>query len=319
MRDAILADEPGGHHALAVVVRVALGSPALSGWMVWPVAEAVASTATESARPADFDDGLALLAALTPRSTGEFAIRTFLNTDLDRTLGVVATWIKDDDPAVRRLAGERTRPRLPWAKRVPEPARRPAATLPLLDLPYRDPSDFVRRSVANHLRRHLPAGPGRRGRGGDALVGGARRPHRRPGWTLGHSMRTLVKQGSPEALALLGLRGDRETLRVVGPTPRAKTVAVGHDLTFDARVTNTADEPVTPAIDYVIHYLKANGASAPRVFTLAKRTLAAAETVDIARRQSFRPVSTRRLHPGAHALVQINGHRFGHADFTLRG
>ncbi|HEX5400940.1 MAG TPA: hypothetical protein VFX16_01415 [Pseudonocardiaceae bacterium] len=39
--------------------------------------------------------------------------------------------------------------------------------------------------------------------------------------------------------------------------------------------------------------------------------------MDIERRQSFRPIRTRRYHPGEHALeLQINGHRFGHADFT---
>ena len=51
--------------------------------MIWPVTEAVAVTATRSGSESDFDEGMALLAELTSRLTAEFAIRTFLETNLD--------------------------------------------------------------------------------------------------------------------------------------------------------------------------------------------------------------------------------------------
>lgn len=65
-----------------------------------------------------FDDSLALLSALTPRLTSEFALRIFLNADLDRTLAVVRTRTDHGGDAVRRLAREGTRPKLPWARQV---------------------------------------------------------------------------------------------------------------------------------------------------------------------------------------------------------
>jgi 3-methyladenine DNA glycosylase AlkC len=148
---AITSDEPGGYEALADVIRAALRDPELTGWMVWPVTEAVTAAATRSLASRDFEDGLELLAELTPRLTSEFAIRTFLDADLDRTLATVLTWTGHEDHAVRRLASEGTRPKLPWARQVPAITRDPRATVPVLNRLYGDESEFDRRSVANHL------------------------------------------------------------------------------------------------------------------------------------------------------------------------
>jgi 3-methyladenine DNA glycosylase AlkC len=100
-----------------------------------------------------------LIAELTPRLTGEFAIRRLLVHDPDRALAAALGWTGHPDEHVRRLASEGTRSYLPWAVRVPALVQRPEATLPILDALYRDPSEYVRRSVANHLNdlaRHAP-------------------------------------------------------------------------------------------------------------------------------------------------------------------
>jgi 3-methyladenine DNA glycosylase AlkC len=317
---AILTDLPGGYAELAATIRTALRDPALTGWMIWPVTEAVATAATNSPDPGDvdagdFDDGLALLAELSPRLTSEFAIRTFLNADLDRTLAHVLTWTDDADPAVRRLASEGTRPKLPWAKQVPALSRRPAATVPVLDELYRDESDFVRRSVANHLNDISRLDP-------DLATSTAGRwtaePDPNTPWVVRHGMRTLVKQGNPSALALVGFTGERTAFAVTGPTVAADRVVLGDDLVFTASITNVSQVPATVAIDYVVNHVKANGSRTPRVFKLAKKTLAPGATVDITRRHPFRPISTRTYYAGEHDVqLQINGHRFGTALFTL--
>ncbi|MDQ0674278.1 3-methyladenine DNA glycosylase AlkC [Pseudarthrobacter siccitolerans] len=100
--------------------------------------------------------------------TGEFAIRRLLAKDPDRALEAIRELTADPDEHVRRLASGGTRPYLPWAVRVPVLVERPEATLPILDALYRDSSEYVRRSVANHLNdlaRHAP----------DAVVATARR------------------------------------------------------------------------------------------------------------------------------------------------
>lgn len=105
--------------------------------MIWPVTEAVAVTATRSGSESDFDEGMALLAELTSRLTAEFAIRSFLETNLDRSLAIALTWTGHEDEHVRRLATEGTRTRLPWGRRVKELTARPESTIVILDELYR--------------------------------------------------------------------------------------------------------------------------------------------------------------------------------------
>ncbi|MFJ5228656.1 DNA alkylation repair protein [Kitasatospora sp. NPDC088391] len=310
---ALVADAGGGWDELADAVRALLGRPELTGWMVWPVTEAVAAAAT--APGGDFADGLDLLAALTPRLTAEFALRAFLDADLDRTLAAARAWSASPDPAVRRLASEGTRPRLPWARQVPALTAAPGVTVPILDALRHDPDEVVRRSVANHLNDLSRLDPAL------ATATAARwaaDPDAATASVVRHAMRTLIKDGDPAALALVGFHGDREDLKVVGPLLDRSTVPIGGTLTFTARVTNVSAAPVSLVIDYVVHHRKANGRTTPKVFKLTRRTLAPDATTDLTRHHSFRPLTTRTYHPGEHALqLQVNGHRFDTAPFTL--
>ncbi|WP_458083915.1 DNA alkylation repair protein [Streptomyces malaysiensis] len=313
--DALLADCGRDYERLAHAVRKGLTLPDLTGWMIWPVGEAVAVAATEAADGQYFDDGLDLLAELTPRLTSEFALRTFLNQDLERTLAAALTWTDSPDPAVRRLASEGSRPKLPWARQVPELNRDPGATVPVLDKLHSDISPDVRRSVANHVNdiSRLDAEL--------ATKVAARWTHNPAPTTpalVRHAMRTLVKKGDPAALELVGFHGGREDLQVVGPLLTETAIPHGGTLVFTASVTNVSDRPVSLAIDYVVHHLKANGKLAPKVFKLTKRNLAPAESVDVTRNHSFRPISTRVYYPGTHAVqLQVNGHQFGLTEFRL--
>jgi hypothetical protein len=131
-------------------------------------------------------------------------------------------------------------------------------------------------------------------------------------------MRTLVKQADPEALALVGFRSEPGALRVGGPDLRELSVPRGGELHFDLTIANTSEAAATVAIDYVIHYRKADGRRAPKVFKLSSRRLGPGEEIAIARRHSFQDRSTRRHHPGTHALeLQVNGERHGRTEFLL--
>jgi len=88
---------------------------------------------------------------LTKRSTSEFSIRPFLIQDQERTLTRINEWVFDPDPHVRRLCSEGTRPRLPWAPRIPAFINDPSPVLPILEVLKDDKVLYVRRSVANHL------------------------------------------------------------------------------------------------------------------------------------------------------------------------
>lgn len=88
---------------------------------------------------------------LTRRFSAEFSMRAFLIHRQDRTLDRLRAWTRDKDPHVRRLCSEGSRPRLPWAQRIPAFMKNPALTLPILERLKDDPDLYVRRSVANHL------------------------------------------------------------------------------------------------------------------------------------------------------------------------
>lgn len=88
---------------------------------------------------------------LTRRFSAEFSIRHFLIRFPERTLGRLMEWTKDSDVHVRRFCSEGTRPRLPWAIRIPAFIKDPKPVLPILEALKDDPQLYVRRSVANHL------------------------------------------------------------------------------------------------------------------------------------------------------------------------
>lgn len=302
-----------GYPTAAGAFRAALAVPEFTGWFLWPVSEAAVTLALESGTVPDFDDCLALLAALTPRLTGEFAVRRLLERDPDRSLRTILAWTASPDEHVRRLASEGTRPYLPWAVRVPALIREPHATLPVLDALYRDPSGYVRRSVANHLNdlaRHAPG----------TVVDTARRwlaaPDANTGGVVRHGLRTLVKKGHPEALALLGFTPAQ--VAVSGPHLDRDVLALPGELVFTFEVSNTGREDVRLAVDYLVHYRKADGGQSAKVFKISTLTLAPGESRTLSKRHAFRQMTTRVHYPGVHALeLQINGATHGRKEFLL--
>lgn len=312
VREAVLADLPDAYPAFADIVHAALRRPGFTGWMTFPVNAAVAERALASGA---FEPGLALLADLTPLLTAEMAVRPFLGEDLPRALRPVLEWTRHPDQRVRRLASEGTRPRLPWAPRLTALVADPTPALPVLDALYRDRSEYVRRSVANHLNDISHDHPG------TAVATAARwlaDPARTTPALIRHGLRTLVKGGHPDALALLGHDPD-VAVQVGGPDIRTPEVHIGEHLVFGYEITNTGPRRTRLVIDYVIHHRKANGSLAPKVFKLATRDLASGERWAGVRRHSLRALRTRRHYAGTHRVqLQINGQPHGTADFTLR-
>ncbi|GGR77222.1 hypothetical protein GCM10010269_15600 [Streptomyces humidus] len=314
LRDALLADIPGGYAELARVVRAARdGVPEFGGWLIRPVTSAVAVKAVAEGTDGAFDDAMALLADLTGRLTSEFALRVLLRHDLDRALGIIAGWTASPDADVRRLASEGTRPRLPRSARVPELIARPGVTVPVLDALHRDGSEYVRRSVADHLddlsRDHA-----------DLAVATARRwlgdPAPATGRMVRHGLRTLVRRGHPGALGLLGFAP--VTLEVDGPVLDRTRVPFGGSVRLTAAIRNTGAEDARLAIDYVVHHPRADGSRSTATFKLTTRTLAPGETVTVTREHSFRLLATGCHHPGSHAVaLQINGVTSHRAEFEI--
>ena len=257
---------------------------------------------------------LAALREMTKRFSAEFAIRPFLEQHAELTLATLDGWATDPHPQVRRLVSEGSRPRLPWGTRLQGFVRDPAPVLVLLEKLKEDPELYVRRSVANNLNDIAKDHP-------DLVVATLRRwqksknPETR--WLVKHALRTLLKQGHPEALALLGYSPEVavEVRGLAVSPPRIKT---GEAITFAFTVISRADRAQKLMIDYVLHYRKANGKTAPKVFKLTTRTLAAHATETIEKSHPFKRIGIRPYYPGEHTVeVQINGRSHGGVAFVL--
>lgn len=251
----------------------------------------------------DVDASLDALGALTRRFTAEFAIRPYLVHHTDATFARLEAWVDAPCPHQRRLVSEGTRPRLPWGERLRDLQADPSPSIALLDRLVDDPSEYVRRSVANHLndiaKDHpaLAVATAERWRDDDT-------PHRVR--LIRHGMRTLVKGGDPGALAVTGVRADADVH--VDAFDASTNVTLGEALTLHARITSREPAPIDVVVDFVIHHVRANGQTSPKVFKWRRRTLAPGETLTLDKGHGIRRITTRRYYPGTHRVdLQVNG------------
>nr|WP_275116098.1 DNA alkylation repair protein [Aliiroseovarius subalbicans] len=259
-----------------------------------------------------FDLSLQTLAAFTSGFSSEFDVRPFLDADLPRAMGHVTRWAQDENEHLRRLASEGTRPRLPWGMQLKGLIADPAPILPVLDALRDDPSEYVRRSVANNLNDIAKDHPDLVARiAADWLVDAS--PARVK--LVRHACRTLIKVGHPGALAAFGYHPPklRASLAVTPATAR-----MGDDLCLDLTLAGTNAAPQALVVDYVLHYVRARGKTGPKVFKWTQLELAPDAPRTLTRVHKLREVTTRRHYPGLHRIeAQVNGQVVAEAAFTL--
>jgi 3-methyladenine DNA glycosylase AlkC len=251
---------------------------------------------------------------ITQRFTAEFSIRPFLQRYPDLTLAQLRIWTKDSSEHVRRLVSEGTRPRLPWAPRLPAFQKNPTPTLALLERLKDDPSLYVRRSVANHLNDIGKDHPQRLLEVAQRWLKGAG-PERQ--WLIRHALRSLVKQGHPAALALMGF-GQDITVEIHGAQITPAQAPLGSHVTLTCEVHNPTELAQQVLVDFRVHYVKANGRTSPKVFKLKTLDLPPRGRVPLQKKVSLAPMTTRRLYPGTHTIdLLINGQPYPLGSFVL--
>jgi 3-methyladenine DNA glycosylase AlkC len=294
--------------AAGVVLRTVPTSD-LTMWEAWPVTDWVAGAGIDTPAAA-----LEVLAAITARASGEFAIRPFIGRCPDLTFETLLRWTAHPDEEVRRLVSEGSRPRLPWAPRVDLLDAEPRWAVPVLDLLLEDPSPYVRRSVANHLNDISKVDPdGALDVAGRwAADGGTHVPA-----VLRHGLRTLVKAGDPRALSLVGADAGAR-IEVRDFTVVTTTVHLGGELVWRCLLTAHHTGPAVAVVDYVVHFAGARGVHRRKVFKLRTMRREPGRPVEVVRRHGVVPVTTRRYHPGRHRVeVQVNGRVLDGGDFDL--
>lgn len=304
------------------------------GWLLMPIAHFVEVYGLEN-----FEVSVRAMYEITKRHSSEFTIRPFLIRYPEQMLAILHQWAYDPSPHVRRLVSEGTRPRLPWAMRLPAFIADPAPTLALLEHLKDDPSEYVRRSVANHLndiaKDHADRVVAVLGEwlgkvNGEQVsvnseqlqqeqspISNLQSPSGRQ-WIARHALRSLVKAGHPGALALLGYGGET-AVSLHNFQLEPATIQLGQIVKFGFELRSETAETQNLVVDYVVHHVKANGSTSPKVFKLTTCKLAGHQTIQIAKNHAIKPITTRVYYPGEHRIeVQVNGRILGGGMFRLQ-
>lgn len=280
------------------------------GFYVMPMGNLVARKGKEH-----FDLSMKLLYEMTKRFTSEWPIRTFIELYPKKSLEILHIWSEDENSHVRRLVSEGTRPRLPLASPLRKFIEDPLPVIELLTKLNSSPELFVRRSIANNLNDIAKDNP-------DVVTSTLRKWKNADGsknmeWLIQHALRTLLKQGNLDALDLLGYSAN-PIIDINNFTLQKSNISIGEKLVLKFELKNRSTEPVNLMIDYIIHFMKKNGKTNPKVFKLSKKTLKGGELVRLSKSHTITQLSTRKIYPGKHKIqLQINGHQFKTVDFTV--
>jgi len=260
----------------------------------------------------DLDHSVQAFEFITQFISCEFAVRPFILKYGNLMISEMLKWSTHEKHTVRRLASEGSRPRLPWAMAIPALKLNPEPIMPILENLKTDPSESVRRSVANSINDIAKDHP-------DVVIALAKRWRgisKETDAIIKHGCRTLLKQGHSEILKQYGLQSENiavQDFRILTPE-----IKIGDSVEFAFSITNQNLAKHTVRLEYGIYYQKSKGHLARKVFKISEKVYEPGVTVNIHRKQSFRLITTRVFHPGEHQVsIIVNGQEKGNLGFNL--
>jgi len=260
------------------------------------------------------DFSLQALREITKRFSVEFAIRDFINNYPTQTLAMLEACARSENYHERRLASEGLRAKLPWAKKLTIPYHEPLKHLELL---YSDNTRYVTRSVANHLNDIAKIDAPLVLKTLKRWEKSKKQEPKEMDFIISHALRTLVKQGNEDALAMLGY-SKNPPIEVKDVRLHTPSVVVGKALEFEVEIM--ALDNVMLMVDYVVHFCTKRGTLSPKVHKLKKLELNKGESIVLKKKHPFKAnMSTRTLYAGEHLLeVQVNGTIVHSETFELK-
>ena len=252
------------------------------------------------------------LELFTQYSSGEFAIRYFIQQEELKTMNKMLEWSQHSNHHVRRLSSEGCRPRLPWAMALSTFKKDPGLVLPILENLKADESEYVCKSVANNLNDIAKDNP-------DIVIDLCKKwktSDSRTAWIIKHSLRSLIKAGNPKALKLLGFKAVNVDVRNFKISP--ETLQLGEDVTLEFNIHNQGKEKANLHIDYIIYFKKANGSNTPKVFKLTTIKLEPGQKETLSKAHEIYAITTRKYYPGKQIVeIQVNGKVMAKESFDL--
>lgn len=253
---------------------------------------------------------LKALKELTPLFSSEFAIRSFLVSDLNGTLKEMEKWSRDKNEHIRRLASEGCRPRLPWGIALPELKKDPNPLWKILENLKSDSSEYVRRSVANNLNDITKDHPELVFKKIKPWVGKSKETDK----LVKHALRTLLKKGDTKTMKLFGY-GDNKNISLGNVVIENKTIAVGEKLNFKFDLGIKSSMKIR--FEYAVYFLLKNGEFGKKVFKISEKEVEKGR-IQVKRAHNFKPITTRTYYPGKQKLaIIINGNEYEALEFKL--
>ncbi len=261
----------------------------------------------------DFKTSIKALETLTQFTSCEFAVRPFIVKYPIKMMEQMLLWSMHENKHVRRFASEGCRPRLPWAMALPALKKDPKSIFPVLENLKNDESEYVRRSVANNLNDIAKDNPEMVIKIAKKWIGNTLKTDK----LVKHACRTLLKQGNPKIMILFGF-GSVKNITISEFKIQNKNIKSGDYFSFSFLLANLSKLSIKLRLEYAIYYQKANGSLTKRVYKISEKEYAGKSKIIVERKQSFKPISTRKFHFGLHQIaIVINGVEFDTHDFYL--
>jgi len=259
-----------------------------------------------------WEESLNALGHFTKYASSEFAIRPYLDSNPELTMHYMNKWAESDHENVRRFSSEGCRPRLPWAMILPKFILDPKSVLELLKKLKDDPSEFVRKSVANNLndisKDHA-----------ETVLDVCERWYgisERTDWIVKHACRTLLKQGNTRAMRLFGF-GDPGKLEITNLKVEKSKLNIGESTGFSFNIVNNEKEKCKIRLEYSIDFVKANDKTSKKVFQIIENEYQPG-TYTLKRKHSFANLTTRKHYPGIHKIsIIVNGVERIHKEIQI--
>ena len=244
---------------------------------------------------------LRALGECTKRFTVEGGIRYFINAFPDETISQIKKWSTSKNYHQRRLASEGIRPTLPWHINIDFDYREGIDILYML---FADKTRYVTRSVANHMNDISKIDSKLVLKTLALWKISQKQNEKEMDFIIRHSLRTLLKQGNKQALAMLGYKKPAQISVKFGKI--SKTVKLGEKLEFNFNVKSHADQKLM--ISYYVYFLNKKNEFIPKIFQIKKCDVRKGDVLELSKKHMLKIMSTKKLYPGKQAIqVIVNG------------
>jgi len=231
-------------------------------------------------------------------------------------LPLVQEWIRDDEPAVRRVVTEAFRPRgvmlahINELKEEPTPLKKILA--PLLD----DVSDYVQKSVANNLNDISKDNP-------EIILEWTKEwntPNatKQRHWILARALRTLIDEGHPAALKLLGY-GTNANLKVTWQDNTPRRIKINQFLPCDLEIVNLTKTEANVVALLLMDEPGKGKARRKCTYQIWKGKIQAGEMKSVSRKIHFVDKNSQPRMEGRYGLsVTVNGKKLDEREMNFK-